>query len=107
MRESIRRDAQQPGGEGNSAPVVIFEILQRAAEYIGGYVFGLGAIRGPADDECPHTMKMALVELQEARRIVLRRLHQGLLIDRLRSRHGSPLRVTGEEGEKLRGFAQV
>jgi hypothetical protein len=47
-------------------------------------------------------MEMALVEIEEARGISLRRLNQGLLVRRFRSRNGSPIRVTGEQGEKIR-----
>jgi hypothetical protein len=103
--DRVRRDPKQPRGERNAAPFELAQMRERPLEHLRRDVLCGCAIVCAAADEGVYAVDVAFIQLDEPRRISLRRLNQEPVIVRVR-RHvfgtGRLTRVTGRDGGKLR-----
>jgi hypothetical protein len=74
--DGVGGHAEQPGEEGNAAPLKAREVGERLMEHFGRQVFGLFAVANTARDEGVDTVEVKLVELGEAARVALRGLDE-------------------------------
>src|ERR1035438_2555692 len=70
----------EPCRERNPPPLKPPQVGQRMMKYLGGQVFRLRAISHPPHHVRIHPLEIVLVELREARRVLLRRLDQKPLV---------------------------
>jgi hypothetical protein len=76
IREGVGRDAIEPRGKRNAAPLESPEMGERLMEYLGGQVLRLVAVSHASRDECIHPLEVVFIELGEAAGISLRRFNE-------------------------------
>ena len=69
--DSIGGHAEQPGEEGNAAPLEAREVGERLMKHVRGQIFRLFAVADTARDEGVDTIEVELIKLGEAARIAL------------------------------------
>ena len=80
IHQRVRRYPQQPGHEGDTAPLVPWKIRQRLLEDLRRDVFSGYPIAGTSAHVGVDPVKVTLVELDEPGRIRLRRLNQRSIV---------------------------
>src|SRR5215471_3555894 len=75
VRDSMRRNPQQPCAKGSPSPFVLPDSGQGLAENVRGQVFGLMPVPYTADHVAIDPIEMLLVKLAKARRVALRGFH--------------------------------
>ena len=69
--DGIGGHAEQPGTEGNAAPLETREVGERLMKHFGGQIFRLFAVADTARDESVDTIEVELIKFGEAARISL------------------------------------
>ena len=69
--DGVGGDAEEPSGKGSAAPFVARQVGERFVKYLGGEVFGRGAVVDAADEEEVDTIEMKFIERVEFRRVAL------------------------------------